>query len=860
MKNFQKFLPLFLLILCTCRCFSESDERQLSVDDSDFVVVSENIGNDFLSLVNSGNNAYMAGFISLAKDFFSRAVNMDGIANDQRAIALSGLVEACLAGGDFSEVIGKFDIIQKVMAGEINPKRHNKFFIDCAIVACFKNDFTVANRALLRCDVKTMEDMEIAWHYAVRAVLSAASGNFEEMVSNVEEAERHSASTDQLAQVQAFPIQFMMRMPAKSTEFHNLLATLNSLCKKYRLQKVGYPFVRAYALLLMRSGDSQAANDLIDEQMLAVSEEDVQNFQSFRLHKAIVDGLHSASGYAIVSELLLSSAGDELKKQALKLLISSAENKNQCMDAFKMLSNQNLQNLTKSMVRHVLFTKERLAMDGGDIVSAQRVAEEIVAQFPKEPFIKGMYEALAYLAWQQDPKDYRMAAHYFGKMRDMAQDEREKVFLALRIGDAFYLSDAYDIAAKVYEEVLRSDGYEIQYDKLLCQLIQSDIKSNNLAAAGEHLQTFRQRHNSMTEYRWHGELLYINALIHGGEHNRAMDYLSLLLDTYSQNIHSFYLVKFYLLQAHSLFAKQNYQRAHIVASRICEIFPNKSSSSEIAEIVSKALFIKGTCELKLKNEKDGMQTFQRLHEIFPDLEATALSYFEEAAYLFQSGNAEGGCKVLLAYAERNTKYSPFAYYKCAEYYKSLGAHGYGDAIECLSTLVTKYGNSEIVYAARLEIADLFRLSGRFSDAELVYEELFKDFPFDRRYHFTEFCLAKSIFAQKAKGSAFVGRAKVILERLYAVVISDVSLHIEIAAAYCLVLSEDCQFDEMKKVAWETLLAHISDENELSSNDIYWLLQIGNILGGRLNVDNDSVGIGALRKITDRLAAMTGGNN
>jgi hypothetical protein len=96
------------------------------------------------------------------------------------------------------------------------------------------------------------------------------------------------------------------------------------------------------------------------------------------------------------------------------------------------------------------------------------------------------------------------------------------------------------------------------------------------------------------------------------------------------------------------------------------------------------------------------------------------------------------------------------------------------------------------------------MSGRFSDAELAYEELLKDFPFDQRYHFTEFCLAKSIFAQKAKGDIF-------------------------GAMYCFVLCENSQAEEMKKVAWETLLASISEENTLTRNDLYWLLQIANIL-------------------------------
>jgi hypothetical protein len=135
-----------------------------------------------------------------------------------------------------------------------------------------------------------------------------------------------------------------------------------------------------------------------------------------------------------------------------------------------------------------------------------------------------------------------------------------------------------------------------------------------------------------------------------------------------------------------------------LALRICEIFPNKSHSSEITEIASKALFIKGACELKLKNESEGTQTFKQLRKMYPEQEIAALSYFEEAEYQYQRGNTTVACKILLECAKSECKYSPFAYYKCAEYYKSLGMNSYGDAIACLSTLISKYGNHEIVYA------------------------------------------------------------------------------------------------------------------------------------------------------------------
>jgi hypothetical protein len=151
------------------------------------------------------------------------------------------------------------------------------------------------------------------------------------------------------------------------------------------------------------------------------------------------------------------------------------------MDAIKMLSNVKLQPaLSKSIMRNILFAKLRLAIDAENLTVAQRTAKKIVLKYPKEIFIKNIYYALAYLAWQQEPNDSRMSANYLRKVWNIVSDDREKVEIAIQIGNAFSLSEAYDIAAHVYEKVLRTNVDNVKYDKILCQLIQANIKSKNL--------------------------------------------------------------------------------------------------------------------------------------------------------------------------------------------------------------------------------------------------------------------------------------------------------------------------------------------------------------------------------------------
>jgi tetratricopeptide (TPR) repeat protein len=866
MRNFCRQILFITLIFTHSACFGDVEQSGRPIDGmaplpsgEEFVAVVDVFDQNCDFFINSGIDAHRVGFFSLAKKFFTKVLGFDNLSDEQKCTAFTWLIEACLAAGDFSEVMDKFDAILELTNVELGPTMRDRFLLRVAILACFKHDFATANKILLKLEARVLDDNDLAWHFATRSALFAASMNFEKMESNMEEAKKYSTSTDQIAQIQAFSVQFLLRLAVKPSELNSLTVAIDSLCKKYKWQKNGYPFVRAHALLLIRASNNQKARDLLDEQISNVPASDVQNLQSFHLLRALADGLHSSNGYHAISNLLLSATNDELKKQALKLLISSAENAKQRMDALRVLSDKRFQALPKGMVRQILFAKIRLAIDAESIATAQQIAEEIALQFPKETFMRNVYQALAYLAWQSDPKDFRMAAHYLGKMRDLAQNDTDRMGLTAQIGNAFYLSGAYDIASHAYEEVLKSNVVGIQYDKILCQLIQADIQAGNLAAAEQHLQSFKQNHNMLTEYRWRAELLFINALIGGGNPEKAMEYSSVFTDSYASQIQPFYLIKFYLLQAHSTFSKQNYQRAHVLAANICEIFPSRSNAAEIARIVAQALFIKGACECQLKNDREGFRTFERLRTDYPEQEVAMLSYFEEAEFLRKNENVPAACELLTKCAESNCPYSPFAYYRCAECYKSMGMQYHDRAISNLATLISKYGNHEIVYAAHLKIADILRMDGRFSDAQLAYEELLKAFPFDRRYHFTEFCLAKSIFAQKSKGGTFTERTLMILERLYATAATDNSLHIEIAAMYCLVLHENFSIEAMKKIGWEVLLASVAEEKELTPNDVYWLLQIANLLTDCYESESDGTEIEALQQITDKLKTIFGEN-
>jgi hypothetical protein len=183
--------------------------------------------------------------------------------------------------------------------------------------------------------------------------------------------------------------------------------------------------------------------------------------------------------------------------------------------------------------------------------------------------------SVAYLLGQQEPKDYRMCPHYLQKVRDIVSEGTENVEIAIQTGNGFYLSKAYDIAGHVYEEILRTNRDDMKYDKILCRLIQADIKSKNLVLAEQHFENCRQSYNLLMEHRQHVELLYINALVRNNNYRRPWNVYPCVCIQYSPILYG----KFFLLKIHLRFSKRSCQRAGIAATNLCEIFPIKRDST-----------------------------------------------------------------------------------------------------------------------------------------------------------------------------------------------------------------------------------------------------------------------------------------
>ena len=297
-----------------------------------------------------------------------------------------------------------------------------------------------------------------------------------------------------------------------------------------------------------------------------------------------------------------------------------------------------------------------------------------------------------------------------------------------------------------------------------------------------------------------------------------------------------------------------YWSHNIIFSGQASLFPKKNVSKEVQNILEQALYIQGISELHLRNFKEGLAVITKLQKSFPQSTLAHMSYFALADIYFQNGDLALANQVLEEFTKKDTSLAPYAIYKQAEYWETMGMKRYDEsAYKNAIHLFSKVSNTshELSFAARLEIGHILRMMGEFSDAQLVYENLLKDFPADPRYHFVELCLAKSLLAQMHARPSCLDRAQMILERLYNTHIHDFSLKIEMDATYILTLKIN-HSDHFDTVAWDVLLAAANHQKSLTQNDIYWLIQIIHLIEDHPDTQNNITKQDALHDLLQKL--------
>ena len=601
MKHFKAFAVALCFICMFVRTLCWADDlihTKLSNADTDFIK-DENFDEDRdFSLINAGENALTLGLFDLSKKFFENELKDNQLSRDQKCKALIGLSSSYLGLGEINEAIEILGELLMISNKNIDdPVITTRLNLNISIISCLAGDLFTCRKSLDAINDKSISGHELAWKFAIKSILALSDGDNEKMTEYQNTAFSLASSSEQCAQIDAFLIQMLIKLPEENGNSSKLLKITEDAYKKYQWQEIGYPFVKAHAILLLHAGETEKAKRLIVEQLEKVDTNDIQAVQTFKLYYAMAIGVQTDEGYSIISELLVSDASKELKQLALKLLISTACNQAQYIACHNLLTDPKLEYIKAGTLRQISLSRFRLAIKSESLELAREEINYFSKKFPNDPILKEMYKVLAYSEWEIGSCDYLLITNFLSQAKQLAENNLEKAELAMQIGDAFFLHGAFDLAKYSYTEILKDyDSGGVSYERALYQLVRGDIKSDNLDDAKNTLLQFKKSHETLGEYFWYAELSYVNAVINADKRSDAVAYMSKLFDAYRDKIPTIFLIKFYMIHAFSLFSDGEISDAHTVALNMCEIFPTENNSSEVSQIMSQALFFFFLCE------------------------------------------------------------------------------------------------------------------------------------------------------------------------------------------------------------------------------------------------------------------------
>ena len=238
MKHFKAFavaLCFFYVVICA-PCFADdSNYAKLSNTDTDFVkdkIFDENCS---FSLINAGEDALKLGLFDLSKKFFEDELKDKRLPHDQKCKALIGLSSSYLGLGEINEAIEILGELLMISNGSIDDSIVSaRLNLNISIISCLAGDLSTCLKSLDTINDKSISGHELAWKFAIKSILALADGDDEKMTKYQNTAFSLASSSEQFAQIDAFLIQMLLKLPGENGNLLKLLKITEDAYKKLK--------------------------------------------------------------------------------------------------------------------------------------------------------------------------------------------------------------------------------------------------------------------------------------------------------------------------------------------------------------------------------------------------------------------------------------------------------------------------------------------------------------------------------------------------------------------------------------------------------------------------------------------------
>ncbi|MDR2429722.1 MAG: tetratricopeptide repeat protein [Puniceicoccales bacterium] len=392
-----------------------------------------------------------------------------------------------------------------------------------------------------------------------------------------------------------------------------------------------------------------------------------------------------------------------------------------------------------------------LAYAANDLPGATRAANDLLENTPESPLRSDALRILATVAWQNN--EPRRAAGHLTQLQQLLTGPAQ-TRTALVAADCLYVSaripapnpSAYPLAAAAYAAVQPRLPTPEERGNTLYLRLQCELRTGNATAATALLKAAAIPPGIDTDSLLHCEWSLIEWLRNNGEAPAARARLDALLAMQGARMDTTHRIRFLWQQALLALAADDTAQAIQLAAQITAIMEKLPPSAPPALLAQTRAILSKTILLKARAmlPSDPVSAHAILNELrrkYPDEEATAASYLLEGRSHAARGDYSQALRILATAHQRYPRhlqpplsdYGAEALYEIAQQHIAQSQSGtssqpYRQAIEALEKFATDYPRHPLADAAKLQQADLFRITANFADALAIYEQLLTRLP------------------------------------------------------------------------------------------------------------------------------------
>lgn len=780
-------------------------------------------GSEIVTL-NAARRAAEMGFPAVAAGLYRDLIGKSGV--DQSRVTLA-LATALLSEGDLEGA----DKVLQSYAGV----RGSAWRLRSALLAAQgkRVDPAKAELALIKFDELPPEDR--GWYFFLQGMLADAANDFTKANEFFDQAAGAAAGDLQRVRFILAREQARLAMaPANEAQ----LEALRKNVERYQGQKVGYGFIRQYAIALRSVERRSDAVSLLQRHLPAIPVEERAEGDDFRLLLGLIAGAEQGAGRNALEQLIAGGVDRDKQRIALQLL-ARASLTGVARSQFRKKLDEWIGGQTPHpLLADLLLFRAQVALADKNYQQAEDDARALLQRFPGSTLKSYAHGVLTGSAWEQ--KSYRRAADNAVKAQADLQAGPMKAELAVLVAEALFRAGDFINAADAYAAALQSPPPGADLGALMFQRVLSEIEASRIDIAEAQLDLLARNPAFDVINRWQAEWNLARALQIAGKADTAYARINRLVAPQNSAVVPADLqARMSWLQARLSFeVGQSARTLELVDALNAGL--NAVTPTLRTDIQSTNALLKARALFRQGKETEAIAVLQKLRADFPRSDAAVYSYIVEANHNSEQDKIVEAQQLLTKLADEfpESDYAPYALYQAALQAERRGQDAnFIEANKLIESLVKRYPGSKLVFFARLKQGDLLRRLGQYPQAQQAYESLVNNFAQDANVVFAQLALAECHNAQAANSPTHTETAMTLFEHLRDRVDAPPDVRVEAGFNLGYLLMRRGETAKARDVWWRDVVNEflLDDKkaNGLRSTGRYWmsrtLLELGLLL-------------------------------